>query len=95
MERAVDLAEERGGEVIGVEMDVSGEDGASGRSVRRSAPSVGSASLANNADVAPVDGLMELDERTWDLRSTRARRGCGCAQSTSAGMRSVGTGAVA
>ena len=67
MERTVELVEERGQDALGVEMDVSDESEVE-RAVEEALDAFGRIDvLANNAGVAPVSGLMELDERTWDL----------------------------
>ena len=67
MEKTVALVEERGQEAIGVKMDVSEESDVE-HAVGEAIDAFGHIDiLANNAGVAPVSGLMELDERTWDL----------------------------
>lgn len=62
----VALAEDRGADAIGIQMDVSDEaDVQSG--VERAIEELGRVDfLANNAGVAPPAGLLELDEATWD-----------------------------
>lgn len=58
--------EERGAEAIGVRMDVSQESDVE-RAVGRALNEFGHIDiLANNAGIAPVSGLMNLDEETWD-----------------------------
>ena len=67
MEQTVELVKERGADAIGVKMDVSDEDEVE-QAVEEAIDTFGQIDiLANNAGVAPVSGLMELDERTWDL----------------------------
>ncbi|MFC6826228.1 mycofactocin-coupled SDR family oxidoreductase [Halopelagius fulvigenes] len=67
MEKTVELVEERGQDALGVEMDVS-DEGDVESAVGEAVEEFGRIDiLANNAGVAPVSGLMELDERTWDL----------------------------
>ena len=67
MERTVELVEERGQEPIGVKMDVSVESDVE-HALEEALDAFGHVDiLANNAGVAPVGGLMELDEQTWDL----------------------------
>jgi SDR family mycofactocin-dependent oxidoreductase len=67
MEETAELVRERGAEALAVKADVSEEhevENAVGEALDR----FGRIDiLANNAGVAPVSGLMELDERTWDL----------------------------
>ena len=62
----VELAEERGADAIGVQMDVSKEADVE-RAVEEALSTFGHIDiLANNAGVAPPSGLLELDEATWD-----------------------------
>ena len=62
----VELVEERGGEALGLRMDVSQADEVE-EVVERAIDEFGRIDiLANNAGIAPVSGLMDLDETTWD-----------------------------
>jgi SDR family mycofactocin-dependent oxidoreductase len=62
LDETVRLVEERGQQALGVQMDVSDETG-----VEQALAEFGRIDfLANNAGVAPVSGLMDLDEETWD-----------------------------
>ncbi len=63
----VDLAEERGAAAIGLEMDVTDEAEIEAAVETAVAEFGGIDVLANNAGVAPVSGLLDLDEETWDL----------------------------
>ena len=67
LEETVALAEERGAEAIGLEMDVTDEAEIEAAVETAAAEFGGIDILANNAGVAPVSGLLELDEETWDL----------------------------
>jgi SDR family mycofactocin-dependent oxidoreductase len=66
LDETVRKVEERGQSALGVQMDVS--DAAEVEAgVERAVSEFGRIDiLANNAGVAPVSGLMELDEETWD-----------------------------
>jgi SDR family mycofactocin-dependent oxidoreductase len=67
LEETVELIEERGREGLAIEMDVA-DEAAVESAVGEALETFGRIDvLANNAGVAPVEGLMELDERTWDL----------------------------
>ncbi|MFC7157345.1 mycofactocin-coupled SDR family oxidoreductase [Halomarina halobia] len=67
MEETVRLVEERGRDAVGVQMDVSRESEVE-RAVDEALEAFGRIDiLANNAGVAPVSGLLDLDERTWDF----------------------------
>lgn len=67
MERTVELVEERGQEALGIPMDVAKEAEVE-RAVERALDRFGRIDLlANNAGVAPVSGLLDLDEDTWDF----------------------------
>jgi len=62
----VAMARERGADAIGVHADVSNEADVK-RAVERAREEFGPVDvLANNAGVAPVSALMDLDEETWD-----------------------------
>ncbi|WP_254546578.1 mycofactocin-coupled SDR family oxidoreductase [Halomarina pelagica] len=66
LEETVGLVEERGQDAIGVKVDVS-DEAAVERAVGEALDAFGRIDiLANNAGVAPVSGLLDLDERTWD-----------------------------
>lgn len=67
LEETVALAEERGVEAIGLEMDVTDETEIEAAVETAVAELGGIDILANNAGVAPVGALMEIDEETWDL----------------------------
>jgi SDR family mycofactocin-dependent oxidoreductase len=58
--------EDRGGDALAVEMEVSAEADVE-RALDRALDEFGRVDvLANNAGVAPVSGLLDLDEATWD-----------------------------
>jgi SDR family mycofactocin-dependent oxidoreductase len=58
--------EDRGGDALAVEMDVSSERDVA-RAVEEGLDAFGRIDvLANNAGVAPVSGLLDLDEATWN-----------------------------
>ena len=62
----VALAEERGADALGVQMDVSDEQSVMG-GVERALDEFDRIDiLANNAGVAPPSSLLDLDEATWD-----------------------------
>ncbi len=67
LEETVALAEERGADAIGLEMDVTDEAEIEAAVETAVAEFGGIDVLANNAGVAPVSGLLELDQETWDL----------------------------
>lgn len=67
LEETVTLAEERGVEAIGLEMDVTDEAEIEAAVETAVAEFGGIDMLANNAGVAPVGALMEIDQQTWDL----------------------------
>jgi SDR family mycofactocin-dependent oxidoreductase len=67
LEETVELAEERGAEAIGLEMDVTEEAEIEAAVETAVAEFGGIDVLANNAGVAPASALMELDQETWDL----------------------------
>ncbi|WP_408957599.1 mycofactocin-coupled SDR family oxidoreductase [Natrinema sp. 74] len=67
LEETVALAEERGADVIGLEMDVTDEAAVEAAVETAVAEFGGIDILANNAGVAPVGALLEIDEETWDL----------------------------
>jgi SDR family mycofactocin-dependent oxidoreductase len=62
----VAMVEERGRDALGVEMDVSEADDVEDAVGRAIDEFGGIDVLVNNAGVAPVSGLLELDEATWD-----------------------------
>ena len=67
LEETADMVREHGGEALAVKLDVADEAEVE-RAVGEALDEFGRIDvLANNAGVAPVSGLMELDERTWDL----------------------------
>ena len=67
LEETAELVRDRGGEALAVKADVS-EESEVENAVGEAIEEFGHIDvLANNAGVAPVSGLMELDERTWDL----------------------------
>jgi len=62
----VELIEDRGGEALGVPIDVS-EEREVARAVETAVDEFGRIDfLVNNAGVAPVSGLLDLSEETWD-----------------------------
>jgi len=66
LDETVRGVEERGGRALGVRMDVSDEVEVEA-GVDRAVSEFGRVDiLANNAGVAPVSGLLKLDEATWD-----------------------------
>ena len=66
LEGTVERIEADGGTALGIEMDVSREADVE-RGVERALDRFGRIDiLANNAGIAPVSGLLELDEETWD-----------------------------
>ncbi|GAB3670169.1 mycofactocin-coupled SDR family oxidoreductase [Halopiger thermotolerans] len=67
LEETVALAEERGAEAIGLEMDVTDEAEVEAAVETAVAEFGGIDILANNAGVAPVESLLDLEQETWDL----------------------------
>ncbi|RBI62576.1 NAD(P)-dependent oxidoreductase [halophilic archaeon] len=66
LDETVELARDRGAEAIGVQMDVSSEDDVE-YAVETALDEFGKIDvLANNAGVAPVESLLEMDEENWD-----------------------------
>ena len=66
LDETIRLVEERGQRALGVQMDVS-EAAEVQAGVEEALAEFGRIDfLANNAGVAPVSGLMDLDEETWD-----------------------------
>ncbi|WP_276282502.1 mycofactocin-coupled SDR family oxidoreductase [Halorussus caseinilyticus] len=66
LDETVRKVEDRGQSALGVQMDVADEREVEA-GVERAVSEFGRIDfLANNAGVAPVSGLMELDEQTWD-----------------------------
>jgi SDR family mycofactocin-dependent oxidoreductase len=67
LEKTISMVEAHGQRGYGIEMDVSDEDEVE-RAVSEAVDEFGRIDiLANNAGVAPVSGLMSLEEETWDL----------------------------
>lgn len=66
MGETIERIEEEGGSVLGLDVDVSIE-GQVERAVERAVEEFGKIDfLANNAGIAPVSGLLDLDESVWD-----------------------------
>ena len=66
MEETARLVRERGGDAIAVQLDVT-DEAAVERAVERAVDEFGHIHiLANNAGIAPVSQLTDLDEATWD-----------------------------